>query len=143
TIGEFQPLAIVALAWVALVIGLDYGYVGDRRIGVRGLALGIGMALLCFCGVGAVAFSYLRGFTQLPIGDALFEAAVVATVSCETTRQAVRWVSERYAASGPLARTFADIADGEDLVPVLALASLVALTPRAEASVNLPALGWL
>lgn len=143
TIREFQPLAMVALAWVALVIGLDYGYVGSRRIAVGGLLLGAGLALLCLASVAGLVFLYLWHFTDLSPREAALTASTVATVSCETTRQAVRWVSERYGADGPLARCFADIADGEDIVPILAISVVIAFSPRPETIVVLPGAGWV
>ena len=41
TIDVFEPIAVVGLAWLALVVGVDYGYVGARRVPARGIALGM------------------------------------------------------------------------------------------------------
>ncbi|MEN9579431.1 MAG: hypothetical protein RJA70_2440 [Pseudomonadota bacterium] len=143
TIRQFEPLAIVALAWGAMVIGLDYGHAGRRRISPRGLLLGIALTTLCLAGVGVAVLVGLRFISHLSGLDAYLIAGTVATVSCETTRQAIRWVSERYHADGPLARCLADIADGEDIVPVLALVTLFAFVPRAETLVAIVPPGWL
>jgi hypothetical protein len=45
----------------------------------------------------------------------------------------VRWVSERHGARGPLADLLADLADSDDLVPLLSTAVFFALAPAAHA----------
>jgi len=56
-------------------------------------------------------------------------AAGVAVACTETTRHAVRWVVERHRARGPLSRLFAEMADVEDMIPMLATAVIFALNP--------------
>jgi hypothetical protein len=48
-------------------------------------------------------------------------AAGVGLVSCETAQHAVQWVVSRHGASGPLAELVGEIADCDDLVPLLGL----------------------
>lgn len=51
-------------------------------------------------------------------------AAAVGALSSETTRHAVRWARARFGAKGALTDLLDQLADTEDLVPLLALAVL-------------------
>src|SRR5688572_6011195 len=46
-IRDLEPLVVVGLGWTTLVLGIDYGYVGERRVSWRGLFLGILLSALC------------------------------------------------------------------------------------------------
>jgi uncharacterized membrane protein YczE len=56
-------------------------------------------------------------------------AGAMGLVLCETTRHAVRWVVERYAAEGPLADLLGDLSDADDAVPLVLMAVLFAFAP--------------
>src|SRR5215470_1747705 len=56
----FTPLAQVGLGWLALIVGLDYGWVGRRRIPVSHRIGGTLAGLLTMGVVGAAAFVLLR-----------------------------------------------------------------------------------
>src|SRR5262245_11151980 len=58
-IRDFEPLVVVGLGWMALVVGIDYGYVGERRVTGRGLFLGLLLSTLCGVAVAAASFGYL------------------------------------------------------------------------------------
>lgn len=136
-IREFQPLVIVGLGWTALVVGIDYGYVGEHRIRWPGLALGLALPALCGAAVAAVAFWVCSHRLLLGESESLITALAMALVSSETTRHAVRWVSERHGASGPLATRLAEIADADDLLPLMGLAVLIALGTESELNIEL------
>src|SRR5690606_4072977 len=104
TIREYQPFVVLGLGWTALAIGIDYGYVGERRLTWRGYAFGLTLPTLAMAAVAAVVY----WFAQHQLGLGVLEAATMALglslVSSETTRHAVRWVTERHGADGPLAK---------------------------------------
>lgn len=121
TLASFEPLAAVGTAWLTLVIGADYGFVGARRVRARGLLCGIAMSLASVVATAfAVRWVALR-VTDLRGQDLFLVSAGIGLVSCETTRHAVRWVVGRYSAEGPLALLISEIADSDDLVPILGL----------------------
>jgi Kef-type K+ transport system membrane component KefB len=141
TVGTFAPIATVALGWLALVVGLDYGYVGPRRVRARGLIAGIVLAFVAFIAVGAVVWIVALG-TGWRGGELWLLAVGVGAVCSETTRHAVRWVVERHGARGPLSELAADIADADDLVPLLVLAVLFAVGPGASPAFPLSGWAW-
>lgn len=140
-IRDLEPLVVVGLGWTALVLGIDYGYVGDRRSSWRGLFLGLALSVLCAAVVAAAAFAYCTLQLRLAASEALIVAATLALVSSETTRHAVRWISERQGARGPLADILAEVADADGALPLLGLGVLVAISITPGLNANL-ALGW-
>ena len=112
----------VGLGWLALIVGIDYGFVFERRVPAQRLLAGVALTLLCALGVGcAVAFTALFAL-QFALRDALLLALALGAMACETTRHAVRWVTLRHGAEGPVADLCADLADASEVVPLLLLA---------------------
>lgn len=138
TLLALEPVAQVALGWLALVIGVDYGFVGARRVGIRRLLAGVCLSLASGVGVAATFAVYAQTFTTLQGRELLIASIGVGAVSCETTRYAVRWVVERYSASGPLSELVADVADADDIVPLLAITLAFALAPTPGIEISLP-----
>jgi hypothetical protein len=137
-LSALDPLAQVGLGWLALTIGVDYGYVGERRVPFRRLIAGLVLGLVSGAGVAIAFVAFAQSFTPLG-GRELFVAAVgVGAVSCETTRHAVQWVVERYSAKGPLADLVADIADADDIVPLAAITVAFAAVPSSGTKIALP-----
>ena len=142
---SFEPIAHVALGWLALVIGLDFGFAGDRRVRLRSVVLGILGALVTGGAVFGAVFVLLQRFPIVPPGlDRWLLAGGVAAACAETTRHAVRWVVERHKAQGRVANLLAEISHADDVVPLLAVAALFALTPKAaHIPWHMPIAGWL
>jgi Kef-type K+ transport system membrane component KefB len=130
----FTPLAQVGLGWLALILGLDYGWVDRRRItAVRRLA-GTLAGVFTLALVAAAAFLVLRRLqpTGLPWTEdtrTWIEAGGIGAACAETTRHAVRWVADRIHAEGPVTELLTDLADADDLVPMLLCGALFALQP--------------
>jgi len=137
TIREFQPFVIAGLGWVSLVIGIDYGYVGERRIGAGPLLLGCLLSFITFSAVLAAVWWVARRYPVLGISNVPAAALSLALVSCETTRHAVRWVVEHSGARGALSDRFADVGDADDAVPMLGFAVLIALVVKPDLTVDL------
>jgi hypothetical protein len=139
----FIPLAQVGVGWLAMDAGLVFGRVLGRRIRPASAAWGIGVALLCAAGVSG---AMLAALTWIPRLSALSLAGnqrwvlVLGTGAAlaETTRSVLRWAAQRCNAKGPLFDRLADLAAGDDLVPVLLAAVAVALQPVPSAFGPLP-----
>lgn len=141
-IRDLEPLVVVGLGWTALVLGIDYGYIGERRVSSRGLLLGISLSALCCVAVASAAFAYLSWHLRLPRGEALLIAITLALVSSETTRHAVRWISERQGARGPLSDILAEVSDADDALPLVGFGMLAAFGTKPSLNVEL-SLAWL
>jgi hypothetical protein len=133
-LGLFTPLAQVGLGWLALILGLDYGWVGRRRIPVARRVAGTLAGLFTLCLVAAVAFLVLRRLqpTGLPWtadGRTWITAGGVGAACSETARIAIRWVEDRIHAEGQVSELLTDLADADDLVPMLLCGALFALQP--------------
>jgi hypothetical protein len=138
TLKSLEPLVQVGLGWLALVIGVEYGHVGTRRVPVRRMFAGFVFATLSCIGVATVFASFALYFELLRGSDLLIAALGAGAVSCETTRHAVRWVVERYAAAGPLSDLVGDIAEADDIVPLLVITLAFALAPTPSIALPLP-----
>ena len=140
-IRDLEPLVVVGLGWMALVIGIDYGYIGERRVSLRGLLLGSLLSALCGVSVAAASFLYCSYRLGFEWTAACISALTLALVCSETTRHAVRWISERQGAKGPLSDMLAEVADADDALPLLGLGLLIALSTAPSLNVEL-ALEW-
>jgi hypothetical protein len=130
----FTPLAQVGLGWLALIMGLDYGWLDRRRIPVSRQLGGALAGLLTMGVVTAATFVLLRRLQ--PAGPiwwqdttAWITAGGVGAACAETTRHAVRWVADRVKASGPVTELLLDVSDADDLGPLLLCGALFTLQP--------------
>lgn len=138
TTRSFEPVVQAALCWLTLVIGASYGYVEERRVRGKNLVLGVFVTLLCAAVVAVVVASVARYLLHETARDAALLSIGFAAVSCETTRHAVRWVALRHDAKGPLADLVADVAEADDIVPILLVAVLFALAPAGPRAIDIP-----
>lgn len=129
-LGTIEPLTEVFLAWVGLTVGGHYGFAGGERIARTRLAVGglFALATLVATTLGAAAILYV--FSSIRGRDLAIVSLGIGCVSAETTRYAVRWVTERYNASGPLSLLISELAEADDIIPVLGLAAVFALAPQ-------------
>lgn len=140
-LDAFAPLAHVALGWLALAMGLDYGFRRKRRVQPRRLLVGLAVAL--------ATTSSIAGLIWLVSGqvfagtDRVLVALGIGAACSETTRHALRWVVQRYRARGPLSDIVRDLADGDDFVAVLVVGSAFALRTSASLDAPLPAWSWM
>jgi Kef-type K+ transport system membrane component KefB len=141
-LDSFEPIADAALGWLAFVLGLDYAFLGHRRVRVSSFVAGCTIALFTGAAVAAAEYFVVAHFTGLTGVKLWLLAGGIAAATAETTRDAVRWVVERHRASGPLANLLGEIADSDDLVPLVATTLLFSLAPIEHTSIALPTLGW-
>jgi hypothetical protein len=144
TLASFEPLAAVGTAWLTLVIGADYGFVGPRRVRARGFLCGVVLSLVSVSATAIIVRLVASRVTELRGQDLFLVSVGIGLVSCETTRHAVRWVVSRYSAEGPLTILISEIADSDDLVPILGLmASFTALGGiELPMELQMPWWGW-
>jgi len=135
TLGSFEPLSVTAISWLSLLAGANLGFSGDRSVAKRRTAGGIALGMLCLVGSGAAVFLAAPSLIGITGEERIYLALGVGCVCCETTRAAVRWVTERYGARGPLADLMHDMAEADDAVPFLGIAVLFAIGPRPEGAV--------
>jgi Kef-type K+ transport system membrane component KefB len=141
-LDAFEPIADVALGWLAFVLGLDYAFLGRQRVKTSSF---VGACLIALLTMGAVAvaeFFVVGRFTSMRGADLLLVAGGIGAACAETTRHAVRWVTERHNATGRLSDLFGEIADSDDLIPLVATAFLFALAPAEHVRIAIPQLGW-
>jgi hypothetical protein len=131
TISTFEPIFVLGASWIALVAGIGYGVVGQRRIRFGPALLGIVTA--CGVGAGVAALLYLA-FGEIGVlsGAERLNTALFAGIVCsETTRHMVRWVVERHGARGPISDWVADMARASAAVPLLGLGWIMAQAPAS------------
>jgi hypothetical protein len=132
-VEAFDPIANVALGWLALLIGLDYGFArGTTRLRPLRILGGCLVALVTAGIVGVVTWFAVGRLTSIHGIDRVIVSGGIAAACCETTRNAIRWVVERHRAAGPLADLVAELAASDDLVPLLLVAVLFGLRPNAK-----------
>jgi hypothetical protein len=142
-VDGFSPFAHVAVGWVALALGLDYGFTDGRRTpagrlaGASVLALATGAAV---AGLVAILLARLEGTGLLATRTQLLVAGGAGAVLAGTTRRSIAWVAERYGARGPLTELLADLSDADDLLPLVAAGLLLALDPAPAIAARF---GWL
>lgn len=142
TLSVFEPFAHVALGWLMFVVGITFGMTGDRRVRTTRLIGGLFVSLVSGAAVFAAAWIFLAWHSPLSPMDRLLAAGGIGAAGAETTRYAVRWVATRHHAEGPVSDLVNEIAESDDLIPVLAVAFLFALQPPAVAF-HLSTLGWV
>lgn len=122
-----EPILIIGIGWLALGIGLDYGYSRGRPVKAIRFVGGILWGLAVGSPIGAAVYFILPAIWPALAHDRLPLAIGIGAVSIETTRHVMDWVAERHSAQGPLFDLICDMADTEDIVPVLAVAVMFAL----------------
>lgn len=140
-LASFEPLVIVALSWLALVSGTHYGYQDGARVAPRPILVGLAAAAITAALAAAPAALVVLLTTELRGRELIAFALAVGMISAETTRHAVRWVVDRYEASGPLTRTIQAVVQADEAVPLLLLGALTALAPQ-QTEIALPYAPW-
>lgn len=121
-VETFQPVLLVGVSWLGLVLGVSYLRVGQRRVPVPHIVLGVALSALVSACVSLTVFFGASQFSPLPRVEVIAFAATAGIVCSETTRHSVRWVVERYGAKGPLADLAADTARASALFAALSFA---------------------
>jgi Kef-type K+ transport system membrane component KefB len=140
---SFEPVVQVAIGWLAFAVGLDFGFVGEKRVRPASLVVASFGALLTGAAVGTAVW-WSTGV--LPSGLTGIERVVLASgtgAACsETTRYAIHWVAERHGARGPLSEQLNELAHADSLFPLMAVALIFALAPTREIGLRMPLRDW-
>jgi len=129
-VTTFEPLAEVAIGWLALLIGLDFGRSGERSARPLAMLVGILSGTLTGGAVAAAVWFFVTRVRPLPPDvNPIVLAGGIGAACAETTRHAIRWAVERHGASGKLTTLLGEFAHADDLGPLVGLALLYALTP--------------
>jgi Kef-type K+ transport system membrane component KefB len=142
-IDAFEPVAQVALGWLAFGLGLDFGFANEKRVRLGRIAFGLFGALLTGAAVAVVTWLLVE---RLGIGasrtDRILLTGGIAAVCCETTRHSVGWVIGPQKTWGPLADFINDVAHADDLFPLVPVGVLFALDPSQGITLPMPILDW-
>jgi hypothetical protein len=124
---SFEPVAHVALAWIALGYGLECGMVGDRPARLSRNLLAIVFTAVTACTAGAAVY-FVGSRLEVEARPSLAVLSVaLGLVSAETTRHALRWVTERHLVRGPLTELVQEVAAADDAFVLMGVAFLFAL----------------
>jgi hypothetical protein len=141
----FSPLVQVALAWLTLLIGLEFGKAGGKNIAapvVLAALLGAGLTIALSAGGSYFLLTRFPNFFSL--GEKTppwLVASGLGIATCETTRHAVRWVLNRYRTDGPVSELLHGFAATSDVVPIGALAIMFAFTEHDPMKIAAHAIG--
>ena len=128
----FSPLVQVALAWLTLLIGLEFGKAGGKNIAAPVVVAALlGAMLTIALSAGGAYFLLTRFPIFFSLGDSAplwLVASGLGVATCETTRHAVRWVLNRYRTDGPVSELLHGFAATSDVVPLGALGVMFAFT---------------
>lgn len=122
-----EPVVVIGVGWLSLVVGLEYGYNRNRAVSPRRIAGGIVWGLATAAPVSAAVYFAAPLVWPAVVKDRFVLALCMGAVSAETTRHVMRWAVERHGAQGALFDLLGDLADAEDIVPVLAIGVTMAL----------------
>jgi hypothetical protein len=146
-LDAFSPLVQVALAWLTLLIGLEFGKAGGKNIAapvVLAALLGASLTIaLAGGGVYALITQYPNFFSLGEKTPPWLLASGLGVATCETTRHAVRWVLSRYRTDGPVSELLHGFAATSDVVPLGALAIMFAFTDHGTMKVGAHVVGPL
>jgi len=136
-VAAFRLIAAVAVGWMALAVGLEFGWVGERRVRTGAFAAGTLGSLACGLAVAAAVGGVLAwaepgtGFLSPP--DHLVLALGTGAALADTSRDLLRWGIGVAGAKGPLADLLAELGDADDLAPIALAAAAFALAPEGAA----------
>ena len=142
TLSLFVPLTEVAIAWIALVRGLEFGPFGERALKKRWVFFASLLAVFTALVVAAAAYLALGALGLLEPRERMLAAAGLGAAAGESPRLVVRWVVERLGASGPLTDLLGDLAEGDQLAPLTLVAAVFSFEVQSALPVSLPPFGW-
>jgi Kef-type K+ transport system membrane component KefB len=142
TLSLFAPLTEVAIAWIALVRGLEFGPFGERALKKRWVFFASLLAVLTALVVAAAAYLALGALGLLEPRERMLAAAGLGAAAGESPRLVVRWVVERLGASGPLTDLLGDLAEGDQLAPLTLVAAIFSFEVQSALPLSLPPFGW-
>lgn len=141
TLDGMAPLTLAAASWLALLAGSHLVHLRDGSL--RRRIAGLAMSIATFA-VGA-GLGWILGPLALALtpDERLPLALGLGCASSETARSALAWSASKLGAHGKLQQALMDLAEFDDVVPLLGLAALFAIAPRSVTVTGLDAPLWL
>ncbi|MEW5740565.1 MAG: potassium transporter Kef [Myxococcota bacterium] len=135
TLDALSPVTLVAASWLALLAGSHLGFADQRRVPTKRLALGFFVGVAAFAACALAGWAVAPSLLALGEGERLYLALGLGCAGSETARAAMVWGAAQNGGRGPLHDAFADLAEADDVVPLLGLAVLFAVGPQPEGAV--------
>jgi len=132
TLEALAPLTLVAASWLALLTGNHLGFADERRVPAARLVVGFALGAATFVACAVLGWWLAPNFLPLDGDERLYVALGLGCAGSETARAAMVWGAEQLRARGPLHDAFADLAEADDLVPLIGLAVLFAVGPQPD-----------
>ncbi len=143
-VSTVEPVIAVALAWLMLSTGAHYAMTSRGYVHFARILLALASALVAAGAVFAAVYFGVAHVAPELAKDRLVLALALAAVSCETTRLVMRWVRERYGATGPVTEWLEDVAGADDLVPIGLLVAIFAIAGKSKlAALGAPAVSGI
>ncbi len=125
-VHAFDPLALMALGWIGLGYGVEWGVIGNRRAPIFRSIMGSVLTVFVGCVVGLAVYMVSDLVGWLSVEQRELAGIAAALVSSESARHTIRWVAERRIVSGPLSTLIEDIAATDDFPVIIGLAAVFA-----------------
>jgi hypothetical protein len=132
TLEALSPLTAVGAAWLGLLAGTHLGFADNRRVPLKHFFAGLLLGAAAFAACALAGWALAPRILPLDDDSRLLLALGLGAAGSETARAAVVWSAEREGPRSPLLDLFADLAEADDVVPLVGLAALFALAPRPE-----------
>lgn len=141
TLDGMASLTLAAASWLALLAGSHLVHL--RGGSLRRRLAGLAMSIATFVAGAGLAWIFGPLLLALEPGERLPLALGLGCASSETARSALAWSACKLGAHGKLQQALMDLAEFDDVVPLVGLAALFALAPRSIAVGGLDAPLWL
>jgi len=125
----FEPLLLMALGWLAAVLGIQYGHYGGERVPLKVVFMGLSIIALSGAGIFSAVYFGCVLWLKLPAATALPLALGSAAVASGSAHQAVRWATGGESRANSLSRLLGGIGSVDDLLPFMLLAAFVVIAP--------------
>ncbi len=125
-VHAFDPVALMALGWIGLGYGVEWGVIGNRRAPVLRSLLGSVLTVFVGSAVGMAVYVTSDLVGWLSVEQRELAGIAAALVSSESARHTIRWVAERRFVAGPLATLIEDIAATDDFPVIIGLSAVFA-----------------
>ncbi|TAM11583.1 MAG: hypothetical protein EPN72_11000 [Nevskiaceae bacterium] len=130
---DMAPATFAAASWLALLAGSHLGRTHKHRGPAHRRLLGLATSVAVFLACAGSTWLLSALFSGVSGHERLYLALGFGCAASETARAAIVWSAEQTGARGPLQHALMDFAEEDDVVPLLGLAALFALAPRAPA----------
>lgn len=130
TVVVFEPLLLLAVGWLAAVLGLQYARYGGQRVPLFLLTWGVAIALVCGALVFFAVYRLARHFHWADPSACVALGLGAAAVCSGSAHQAVRWATGGQSDERSVSRVLGCLGSADDLPPMILVACLGFFAPR-------------